>query len=210
MQYLKDLGENYSGFSKWYIRETCTFVKKITTMKKLLVFTMALFFVAGMFAQDEQEQTNENKGDSPTMWLGGELTFGSMSNLDFTFGPSFGILIGNNMGVGGALLFSSGNSAYEWGLEPYFRYYLPVADQFAFYGDAFFGIGGGDNDTDFDGGDYNWLDFGVRAGLQYWFVPRWSVAASTNILTYTSTNNDGEFGAGVSFNTVNFALFFHF
>jgi hypothetical protein len=186
------------------------FCKKYMTMKKLLVLSMALFLVAGLLAQDEQDQTNENKGDSPTMWLGGEVTFGSMSNLDFTFGPSFGIMVAKNMAVGGTLLFSSGNSAYEWGLEPYFRYYLPVADQFSFFGDAFFGIGGGDNDTDFDGGDYNWLDFGVRAGLQYWFVPRWSVAASTNILTYTSTNNDGEFGAGVSFNTVNFALFFHF
>ena len=179
-------------------------------MKRLLVFTMVLFIAAGLLAQDEQEQTNENKGDSPTMWVGGEVTFGSMSDLDFTFGPSFGIMVAKNMAVGGTLLFSSGNSAYEWGVEPYFRYYLPVADQFSFYGDGYFGFGGGDNDTDFDGGDYNYFDFGVRVGLQYWFVPSWSVAASTNILNYTSTNNDGEFGAGVSFNTVSFALFFHF
>ena len=179
-------------------------------MKKLLVLAMALFLAAGLFAQDEQEQTNENKGDTPNMWVGGEITFGSMSDLDFTFGPSFGIMVAKNMAVGGTLLFSSGNSAYEWGLEPYFRYYLPVADQFSFYGDAFFGFGGGDNDTDFDGGDYTYLDFGARVGLQYWFVPKWSVAASTNILSYSSVNNDGEFGAGVSFNTINFALFFHF
>ena len=179
-------------------------------MKKLLVLTLALFFTAGLVAQDEQEQTNDNKGDSPIMWAGGEITFGSMSDLDFTFGPSFGILVAKNMAVGGTLLFSSGNNAYEWGLEPYFRYYLPVADQFSFFGDAFFGFGGGDNSTDTDGGNYTYLDFGVRAGLQYWFVPRWSMAASTNILSYTSTNNDGEFGAGVSFNTINFALFFHF
>jgi len=179
-------------------------------MKKLLLLTMALLIAAGLMAQDEQEQTNENKEDEPGMWVGGEVTFGSMSDLDFTFGPSFGIMVAKNMAVGGTLLFSSGNSAYEWGLEPYFRYYLPVADQFSFFGDAFFGFGGGDNDTDFDGGDYTYLDFGVRAGLQYWFVPRWSMAASTKILTYSSVNNDGEFGAGVSFNTINFALFFHF
>ena len=179
-------------------------------MKKLLVLTMALFIAAGLMAQDEQAQTGETKEDSPTMWIGGEVTFGSMSDLDFTFGPNFGIMVANNMAVGGTLLFSSGNSAYEWGLEPYFRYYLPVADQFSFYGDAFFGFGGGDNNTDFDGGDYNYLDFGIRAGLQYWFVPRWSVAASTDILNYSSINNDGEFGGGVSFNTVNLALFFHF
>jgi hypothetical protein len=179
-------------------------------MKKLLVFTMAIFIMATVVAQDEPEQTNEVKEDSPTMWVGGEVAFGSMSDLDFTFGPSFGIMVAKNMAVGGTLLFSSGNSAYEWGLEPYFRYYLPVADRFSFYGDAFFGFGGGDNDTDFDGGDYNYLDFGVRAGLQYWFVPSWSVAASTNIIHYYSQNNDGEFGAGVSFNTVSLSLFFHF
>ena len=179
-------------------------------MKKLVVISMALLLALAVLAQDEQEQINKNKGDTPTMWVGGEVTFGSMSNLDFTFGPNFGIMVAKNMAVGGTLLFSSGNRAYEWGLEPYFRYYLPVADQFSFYGDAYFGFGGGDNDTDFDGGDYNYFDFGVRAGLQYWFVPKWSVAASTNLLNYSSVNNDGEFGAGVSFNTVNLSLFFHF
>lgn len=179
-------------------------------MKKLLVFAMALLFGLTVLAQNEQANESKSNEKDLTMWLGGEVTFGSMSDLDFTFGPSFGILLAKNMAVGGTLLFSSGNSAYEWGLEPYFRYYLPVADQFSFYGDAFFGFGGGDNDTDFDGGDYTYLDFGIRAGLQYWFVPRWSVAASTNILNYNSVNNDGEFGAGVSFNSVSLALFFHF
>jgi len=178
-------------------------------MKKFLALTMVLFLVAGAAAQDEQENENGNK-NRPAMWLGGEVTFGSMSDLDFTFGPNFGLMINDNMGVGAALVFSSGDNAYEWGLEPYFRYYLPVADQFSFYGDGFIGFGGGDTDTDFDGGDYNYFDFGVRVGLQYWFVPSWSIAASTNILTYNSTDNEGEFGAGVNFNTVQFSLFFHF
>jgi hypothetical protein len=144
------------------------------------------------------------------MWLGGEVSFGAMSDYDFTFGPNFGILVANNMAVGGTLLFSSGNSAYEWGVEPYYRYYLPVSDQFSFYGDAYVGFGGGDTNTDLDVGDYNWFDFGVRAGLQFWFSPRWSMAASTDIINYTSYNSEGEFGAGVNFNTVRFALFVHF
>ncbi len=179
-------------------------------MKKLMAITLALFIAAGILAQNETGDTGNRQGNKPDMWLGGAVTFGSMSNLDFTFGPNFGLMVGNNIGVGASLLFSSGNSAYSWDFEPYFRYYLPVADQFSFYGDAFFGIGGGDMNTNLDGGDYNTLDFGVRAGLQYWFVPRWSVAASTNILTYNSTDNEGEFGAGVNFNSINFALFFHF
>jgi len=177
-------------------------------MKKLFASFLALLFAAAILAQDGTQNTADK--DNYNMWLGGEVTFGAMSDLDFTFGPNFGIMVAKNMAVGGTLLFSSGNSAYEWGLEPYFRYYLPVADQFSFFGDAFFGFGGGDTNTDLDGGDYNMLDFGVRAGLQFWFSPRWSVAASTDILNYTSYNNEGEFGAGVSFNTVSFSLFFHF
>lgn len=181
-------------------------------MKKSIAFIISLFLITGALAQNQPEQETESstRGDRPAMWVGGEVTFGSMSDLDFTFGPSFGLLFAEKMGAGAALIFSSGNSAYEWGLEPYFRYYLPVADQFSFYGDAFVGFGGGDNNTDADGGDYNYFDFGVRAGLQYWFVPGWSIAASTNILEYTSINNDGEFGAGVSFNSIQFSLFFHF
>ena len=56
-------------------------------MKKILVLAMALFFTVGLVAQDEPEQTNDNKVDSPTMWVGGEVTFGSMSDLDFTLVP---------------------------------------------------------------------------------------------------------------------------
>jgi len=179
-------------------------------MKKLLLISTALFLAAAVLAQDETQNRGNSDRDDYSMWLGGEVTFGAMSQLDFTFGPSFGITVARNMAVGGTLYFSSGNSAYEWGLEPYFRYYLPVADQFSFYGDAYFGFGGGDSNTDLDIGDYNLLDFGIRAGLQFWFNPRWSVAASTDVINYTSVNNEGEFGAGVSFNTVSFSLFFHF
>ena len=179
-------------------------------MKKLMAIFMALLFDAGVLAQEESQTESDNGKDDYKMYLGGEVTFGAMSDLDFTFGPHFGITVAKNMAVGGTLLFSSGNSAYQWGLEPYFRYYLPVVDQFSFYGDAYFGVGGGDNDTDLDGGYYTMLDFGVRAGLQFWFTPRWSMAASTDIFNYTSYDNEGEFGAGVNFNRVSFALYFHF
>ena len=179
-------------------------------MKKLLAFTVVLSLVASVVAQDEQAKKSSNQGDSPTMWLGGEVTFGSMSNLDFTIGPSFGLMLGENVGVGGTLIFSIGDNAFEWNLEPYFRYYLPVVDQFSFYGDGFIGIGGGDRSTNIDGGYYTNFDFGARIGLQYWFTSRWSVAASTNVLTYSNSGGNGEFGAGLSFNSVYFSLFFHF
>jgi hypothetical protein len=178
-------------------------------MKKILVIASGLFIATALLAQDEQEATTSN-GDNPNMWLGGEVTFGNLSRRDFTFGPNFGIMINDKMGVGGTLMFSSGNNSNAWGIEPYFRYYIPVVERFSFYGDAFIGIGGGDTATDTDGGEYNTLDFGARAGLQYWFTPRWSMAASTNIFIYESMDGNGDFGAGVNFNSVNFAFFYHF
>lgn len=178
-------------------------------MKKIFTIALALSLMAGMYAQDEQESKNSN-GDSPSMWLGGEVTFGAMSNYDFTVGPSFGLMLDERIGAGISLLFSSGNNANQWGIEPFVRYYIPVVDQFSFYGDVFLGIGGGDTATDVDGGDFNTLDFGARVGLQYWFTPKWSLAASTNVLAYESRNSNGEFGAGLNFNAVNFAFFFHF
>ena len=69
-------------------------------MKKLLVFTFGLLLMTTAVAQDEQETQSSGSGDSPTMWLGGEVTFGSMSDRDFIFGPSFGILFNEKMGVG--------------------------------------------------------------------------------------------------------------
>jgi hypothetical protein len=173
-------------------------------MKKLLILLTALLLVSSVSAQEE------GSSGIPNMWLGGELTFGSLSSRDVTIGPHFGILITDQIGVGGILTFSTGNNSNYWALEAYGRYYLPVADQFAFFGDAFILIGGGDNNTTNDTGDFNLFDIGARVGMQYWFTPRWSLAAGTNILLYESTNGDGEFGAGASFNVVNFSFFFHF
>ena len=165
--------------------------------------------LTAVMAQDEQD-SNSISGNSTSMWLGGEITFGSMSNLDLTIGPSWGLMLGDRLGAGVTATFSIGNSVYRWDLEPYLRYYIPVADQFSFYGDAFFGIGGGDNNTNFDGGYYTTFDFGARVGLQYWLTPAWSVAASTRVLSYSYSDGNGDFGAGLRFNSVNLSLFFHF
>ena len=53
-------------------------------MKKLLVFSIALVFSAGVMAQDETQNVQNSNKDDYRMWLGGELTFGAMSDLDFT------------------------------------------------------------------------------------------------------------------------------
>ena len=120
-------------------------------MKKILTFTFSLLFVTIVVAQDGQEGRSNHIADSPKIWLGGGVTFGNMSSRDFTIAPNFGILIKDNMGFGGTLYLSSGNNSNAWSLQPYFRYYIPVVEKLSFYGDAFIGLGGGDDITNFYG-----------------------------------------------------------
>jgi hypothetical protein len=172
-------------------------------MKKFLIVCTAILASMTLFAQEEQ--------DSPRMWIGGQVTFGSFSSRDLTIGPSFGLMFGERIGAGATPTFSTGNNSYMWGFDPYFRYYIPVVDQFSFYGDAYVGIGGGDSSTNIDNvGEYFSFSVGARLGLQYWFTPHWSVAASTRVFDFTTTDGNGELGAGINFNSVNFSLFFHF
>jgi hypothetical protein len=171
-------------------------------MKILLSLSLALILVASVAAQDD--------GESNKFWIGGKAAFGAMAAQDFTIGPSFGLMLTKVIAAGIVPTFSGGNNTSAWNIEVHGRYYVPVVESFSFYSDAFVGLGGGDIATNVDGGEYNTLDFGVRAGFQYWFAPKWSVAASSNVLLYTSSDGDGEFGAGVDFSAVNFSFFFHF
>jgi len=125
-------------------------------------------------------------------------------------------MFNDNMGFGLSLGYSGGNDKTRLDLTPYFRYYIPVTDNFKFYGDGFVGYSSWDDDTtnDDDKHEGDNVNLGVKAGLQYWFTPKWSIAASTNVLQYDTKdrkdNGDGDFGIGIDFNTVNFSLFFHF
>jgi len=80
--------------------------KNGTIMKRIFTFTLICLLSLHLAAQDEQQATTASNGKRPSMWLGGEITFGSMSSRDFTFGPDFGLMIGKNIGVGSMLMFS--------------------------------------------------------------------------------------------------------
>lgn len=179
-------------------------------MKKLVLIIGAMLLMINVQAQD---QTNKQKG-SHGMWIGGSAGFGSLasSGYDYTIAPSWGMTFNENMGFGITVEYSGGNDKTKLALEPYFRYYIPVVENFKFYGDAFLGYSSWDNDTTDDKGSSNDVNIGVKAGLQYWFTPKWSVAASTNVLQYNTDNGngEGELGLGLNFNTVNLSLFFHF
>lgn len=179
-------------------------------MKKLLTFALAAIFALTVNALNGQEVNNNQNSATPGKWIGGGITFGNLSGRDFTIAPEFGMLFKDNMGIGGRIYLSSGDNSSAWNVQPYFRYYIPITDKVSFYGDAFIGIGGGDRSTGIDGGEYSTLDFGVRAGIQYWFAQRWSITASNNVLVYNSTDGSGDFGMGIDFNSFNLAFFYHF
>ena len=190
-------------------------------MKRLLLIVSCLLLMINVQAQDNSNTAKtHDHGHGHGMWIGGSVGYGTLSEKDYTIAPSWGMMFGDNLGGGITVSYSADDKTDVWGIEPYIRYYIPVVDNFKFYGDGFVGFEGWNTDKDNDDDDTNGNNtyFGVRAGLQYWFTPKWSVAASTNILQYDSNNgNDGgngdgdsELGIGLDFSSVNLSLFFHF
>jgi hypothetical protein len=172
-------------------------------MKRILTITAAIMLSMAAVAQDGE--------DPPSFWLGGEITFGSFSSWDLTIGPSFGLLINENLGAGASVLFGLGDNAIAYGFEPYARYYMPVVDNFSLYGDGYLGISGGDTQRDLtDIGEYFSFYAGARVGIQYWFTQTWSMAASTRIFEFSVTDGDTSLGVGVNFNVLEFSFYFHF
>lgn len=174
-------------------------------MKRILVVSMSLFFMAVVMGQDSDFEDDKSRG----MWLGGEVGFGTMAQggSDFTLGPSFGLMLGDRLGAGITAVLSTGNNTTSWSLDPYARYYVPVIDNFFFYGDGFVSIGG--SSTDGNGEAY--FGLGARIGAQYWFTPSWSMAASSNVFTYYSdASNHAGVGLGLNMNALSFSMFWHF
>ena len=178
-------------------------------MKKLITIALLAFMVASVSAQ---------AGKSRSMWLGGRATFETSSEItNIVIAPSWGMMLGDQFGLGATVRFYTGSNSYGIGFDPYVRYYIPVSDQFSFYGDAYLGIQLGDESTNFDGfGIYADLSLGARLGLQYWLTPSWSIAASTTIFGITSKAYEQDTEAttrtrfGINFNSVYFSLFWHF
>lgn len=158
-------------------------------MKKLLSIAIALILSAGLMAQEEEE--------SNRFWLGGGFGVGTLSFAgEWDISPSFGLMFGERFGAGIDVGFGDNN---YWMISPYARYYLPVTDKFAFYGDAFLEFS-----------DAVSFGFGARAGAQFWFTPKWSMAASTGLLAIESDGNTTDFGLGADLSLALFSMFFHF
>lgn len=182
-------------------------------MKKVFFLMFGVMLTLGVAAQDNG------------MWLGGTVGFdsgeaGGVETSSYQFGPSWGMMLTEDMGVGVTLTLSGSeegnNKSNGWEFAPYFRKYFNIVDNLKFYGDAGFIIGGGEQGTD---NDYSTFSIGARPGLQYWFSNQWSLASSLGYIGYESGTynkdtpaeyDESSFGLKVDMSTVNFSLFFHF
>lgn len=198
-------------------------------MKKL-----HLLFIGALMAGTTMAQ------EGPKMFAGGSLGFENTSVKDdnsisnFSFTPTWAYMFKPNMGAGININFNTSTEKWEnsdekindnvWNFEPFFRYYLPVTDNFKFFGDAAISFGGGKTTTTNDQGEERESkssNFGINIlpGAQYWFTPKWSMAANVGRLGYNSTtknkgdNNESvtnNFGFKVDFTSVKFGLYYHF
>ena len=163
-------------------------------MKKTVVTVLMCMLFIGAMAQ------KESKG----MWVGGGFGFDGGDNDGWNFSPQWGMLFNENMGVGANLVISDN----DWLIEPYFRYYLGITDEFKFFGDGALAFGGADT--------YSQFRIQIRPGLQYWFTPKWSFAAATNLFSYDSINyNDNRADDSTSFfgldaTNLTMSIYYHF
>jgi hypothetical protein len=134
---------------------------------------------------------------SGNMMIGGGISNSSFSEGDgnndfrtgsFSFSPSFGYFLSNNLAVGAQFSLSSGysevndirnnNSSVTFG--PFIRYYIFTSnEQFAFFGDASILIGGGKQENgQNDPNKTGVFRFAVSPGFTYFFTPHWALDLS--------------------------------
>ena len=169
-------------------------------MNKHLFFVLFLFIATSGYSQTS----------SGTMMLGGTVEFSSRSYQSgsssdaagFTFAPSFGYFIVDNLAVGAVITLESSrlgtgaaksvNSSFGFG--PFVRYYKFTSNEkFAFFGNA---------DLSFSSGKYdppsgnvirgNGIRFAVSPGATYFLNEHWAMELSFSLFSISSTDPNTE------------------
>jgi hypothetical protein len=195
-------------------------------MKKILLALIALSTTTWVTAQE----------DALKMWLGGTVNYCSSTDdddndvTDFTFGPSFGYSINENLAVGLGIGYSASEEndlkGNFWEVNPFFRYYWKCAEMFAGYGALNLSYGAGSQEVqvgldEVKDDEYNQFNVEISPGIQFWFKNHWSINSELGFFSYTSTNdvsddvNDEDFKSskmkfGIDFNRIKFGLNYHF
>ena len=161
------------------------------------------------------------------MMLGGAIDFSSVSRQSgnasdvssFTFSPSFGYFVSDNLAVGASLSLGSTRTGTGPGKEvttafsfgPFARYYLFTSnEQFAFFGQAGLNFGTQKTDPAFGGVTKgNSLSFAVAPGAAFFFNEHWALElAITGFVISSSdpnTSNDNDKVTRVDFDIRSFS-----
>ncbi len=185
-------------------------------MKKIVLSLLCVVCLSSMATLKAQD----NK-----MWVGGAISFGSTDDgapdrlMEWEFSPQWGMMFNENLGAGVELSIGGWKRGdaddIRWMVMPYARYYMAVTDNFKFFGDALIGFGGNTAAT-----SETAFRVGVRPGFQYWFAPKWSMAATFGFLGYDKyemknpagdvEGSENGFGLDLDMSDINFGLYFHF
>ena len=143
---------------------------------------------------------------SGNMMVGGGIDFSSVSRQSgnandvnsFSFSPSFGYFVSDNLAVGASLSLGSTRTgtgankevttAFSFG--PFVRYYLFTSnEQFAFFGQAGLNFGTQKTDPAFGGvSKGNFLSFAVSPGAAFFFNEHWALELAITGFAISSTD----------------------
>jgi opacity protein-like surface antigen len=200
-------------------------------MKKVLFSAVALLAFGFVNAQ-EKSNGGFSKGDA---FVSGAFGFGSsktdaVKSSSFTFAPSVGYFVTENIAAGARLGFGSAsedvftgasmveNKMSSFGLDAFARYYYTPASQFSVFGEFAIGMGS-EKMTPAGGTSYTEKTFGVNAGVgvSYFLNSNFAMEATWAGLGYNTNDNGGngapktnDFDLNVDLSAVNFGLLYKF
>jgi opacity protein-like surface antigen len=196
-------------------------------MKKVLFSAVALLAFGFVNAQ-EKSNGGFSKGDA---FVSGAFGFGSsktdaVKSSSFTFAPSVGYFVTENIAVGASLGFGSTSEddgtgedkTSSFGLNAMARYYYTPASQFSVFGQLAIGMGS-EKEEPAGVASYTEKTFGVNAGVgvSYFLNSNFAIEAGWAGLGYNTNDNGGNgapktsnFGLNVNLSAVNFGLLYKF
>ncbi|MEX1241779.1 MAG: outer membrane beta-barrel protein [Cyclobacteriaceae bacterium] len=183
-------------------------------MNKSFIFVFALLIATTIV------HAQTSSGD---MMVGGSISFSSYSReggslndySSFSFSPSFGYFISDNLAVGTSLTLatsrtgtgSAKTTGNSFGLGPFARYYKFTSDErFAFFGQAGFSFLSGKTDPAFGNvTNHNAISFSIFPGAAYFFNEHWAMELSIRGFEVVSEDPDTDSDNDKT-TTVNFSI----
>ncbi|UOX32337.1 porin family protein [Flavobacterium sediminilitoris] len=195
-------------------------------MKKVLFAAVAVF--AFSFANAQEDETTNGGFSQGDLFVSGGVGFNSTKQGDaksneFTFSPSIGYFVTENIAAGVRLNIVSGENEVEtknteFGADIFGRYYFTPASKFSLFGELAVGFGTEKQET-VANVETKYNNFGVNAGVgvNYFLSNNFAIEAKWAGLGYNSRKLDADgadarnsFGLNVDLSTIIFGLTYKF